>query len=152
MKLIDLDNSEKQAVVDDEDFDRVNQYKWKASKKHGIWYASCSQGGQMGRFILSAPKGLVTDHINHDALDNRRVNLRLCTVWENRMNSRSDGGSSSKYKGVYLYSLGRWRARIMYEGIMMSLGVYESEDEAALVYNKIAEKLFGEFACLNDVS
>jgi len=56
----------------------------------------------MHREILNAPPALVVDHINHNGLDNRKKNLRLCTVAQNSMNQRPSRrkNKSSKYKGV----------------------------------------------------
>lgn len=40
------------------------------------------------RLVKFTPRGYVTDHINHDTLDNRRKNLRNVTVAENNRNRR----------------------------------------------------------------
>lgn len=88
------------AVVDAEDFERVRALKWSASVSNRCIYAvkrfarrradggRGSYGVSMHRFILDAPEGLVVDHINGDGLDNRRGNLRVCTVTENNRNRR----------------------------------------------------------------
>jgi hypothetical protein len=81
------------ALVDDEDFDYLNQWKWCALyKKHiNTYYAVRSGIGatHMARLIMSTPKGMVVDHINHNTLDNRRSNLRNVTYSENQTNRRA---------------------------------------------------------------
>ena len=93
------------------------------------------------------------DHINHDTLDNRKVNLRLCTIQENQRNQKIRVGTSSKFKGVsWDRRLGRWQVSLRSSGKSVYLGVYINEVEAALAYNKAAQQYFGAFACLNSVS
>jgi hypothetical protein len=60
---------------------------------------------------------------------------------------------TSKYKGVYFQKeSGKWRAGISYRNKTIYIGLYLTEDEAALAYNAKAIELFGEFAVLNKVS
>ncbi|MMZ67947.1 hypothetical protein D1872_305870 [compost metagenome] len=81
----------KVAIIDDEDFEKVSAYKWCYSSTIGYAVSRKVVNGKrqpvlMHRLILDAPPGLVTDHINHDKLDNRKANLRLCTRHENNRN------------------------------------------------------------------
>lgn len=134
------------AIVDDDDFDRVNKFKWYLSGK----YPAKSLGVRPNRtkiylhtFIMNTPKGMVTDHINGDELDARKSNLRICTVSQNTMNSKKSKNTSSKYKGVC--RINPWRA---YIGRRI-LGHFSSEIEAAKAYNEAAIKEYGEYAKLN---
>ena len=93
------------------------------------------------------------DHINHDGLDNRRVNLRVCSQAENQRNKVSKGGSST-YLGVSFQKSRpnlrrRWRAKIEHKGKAIELGYFASEEEAARARDIAAQELFGEFANLN---
>jgi len=84
------------ALVDDDDYPTLVKSSWYALSRHNHWYAvtSSSKGGPttvyMHRVIMDAPKGMQVDHINHNGLDNRRRNLRLCTHAENLRNRRDD--------------------------------------------------------------
>ena len=119
------------AIVDAEDYDRLVRYKWCAAKSRETFYAQrCSNGKivSMHRVIMGAPKGVMCDHRNHNGLDNRRSNLRLCTSAQNQYNKRPAKGSSSRYKGVVLRrDYKRWRARIGFKRKRMHLGDFTSE-------------------------
>jgi hypothetical protein len=140
------------ALVDDEDYEELMQYKWLV---HSVGYAIASNNGKsiyMHRHILK-PKGrLVVDHINGNKLDNTRKNIRVCTHQQNIMNYRSNKGLSN-YKGVDKVKLAsdKWRARIRYNGQEFYLGLFDTELEAAKAYNTKAKELFGEFAHLNKI-
>ena len=109
----------------------------------------------MHRFITSASKGTEVDHINHNTLDNRKSNLRICTRSENQMNARKRRGpQSSKYKGVYPYPLRtgvKWRVLVTLNTKIVFDCIYDTEEQAAIAYNSEAVKFFGKFAFLNKV-
>lgn len=147
------------AIIDDEDFQRVSQYRWHAMQsKTDDFYAVSSflrrKAGEimlMHRFILNAPKEFLVDHINHNPLDNRKINLRLSTTNQNHMNiKKTKNKKSSIYKGVSFFKpFKKWRARIVINGKEKSLKYFNSEIAAAIAYDKAAKKYFGEFAYLN---
>jgi hypothetical protein len=100
----------------------------------------------MHRLIMNAPIGYDVDHINHNGLDNRRCNLRVCTRTQNQANSKPRK-KSSKYKGVsWSNSENKWRAFIRINGKGKTIGRFDSELDAAEAYNNEAKKCFGEFA------
>jgi hypothetical protein len=144
------------AKVDDEDFDFLNQFKWwaavkKAYKKIYVRPMAYINNVKtyMHRFILNPLPGLCVDHINFDALDNRKSNLRICTNQENVMHSRPIAGSSI-YKGVYFdKEKKKWRAEITLNGKKCFRRRFESQIAAAVAYDTKARELFGEFAYLN---
>ena len=138
----------KTALVDDEDFEKVNQFKWHLSGRYPV-----RNFGQrpnrlniaLHRFLMNTPIGMVTDHKNGNGLDNRKSNLRICTVSENIMNSKKSENTSSRFKGVCRNTAKPWRA---YIGRTI-LGSFATEIEAANAYNMAAKKLYGHFARLN---
>lgn len=153
------------AIVDDDDFDRVSQFKWVAwvKKREGKTevYAirtfrrphKQQRTVQLHRFVMDVWDGRLVDHRNHDSLDCRKVNLRVCTHAQNTMNSRKRRDGSSQYKGVrFISKLKKWSVRITVNGQRRYVGFYLSEEEAARAYNDAARQHFGEFACLNQLS
>ena len=141
------------AIVDCEDYDLLSRYKWCAAKDSSTYYAVRSRRGKqvrMHREIMKVPKHLVCDHINHNGLDNRRNNLRICTRQQNTYNQKPMKTGTSKYKGVdWNKRQKKWRARIYYKSRCHYLGYFNNEIDAALSYDAKARQLFKEFACLN---
>lgn len=106
------------------------------------------------RLIMNPPCDLVVDHINHNTLDNRKCNLRICTRSQNCRNNKGQKNSLSKHKGVIPVTGNvprPWRAYTRVLGKRIWLGYYATEDEAGKAYNDYAQKEFGEFAYLNDI-
>ena len=160
MKEIQLTQG-KVALVDDEDYEWLNQWKWtynQAGKTmravrhthNGHHYKGCVF---MHRLILDAPAELDVDHIDGNGLNNQRANIRICTRSQNFMNRMKQPGGTSMYKGVrWLKKSGKWEARIKTADEHMSLGRYEDEKDAARAYNEAALKHFGEYARINEIS
>jgi hypothetical protein len=142
------------ALIDDEDYERVSQYKWSFDNNG---YAVRKSGGSknpkkvmLHRFILDAPTGFDVDHANHDSLDNTRVNLRICNRSQNNANRISLPGSSSQYKGVSWNTERQyWKVFHAAYGVRRSLGSFHDEVEAAIAYDDAAYAAFGNFARLN---
>lgn len=158
MKTIQLTQGQV-ALIDDEDFETLNQFKWCAHKDPNTFYAERVQTKpirktiKMHRLIMSVPIGFEIDHKDGNGLNNQRNNLRICTRSENQMNRRKKENSSSIYKGVSFHKReGKWRAVIMINGKYIGLGDFDSEVEAAKAYNTKAIELFCEFANLNNIN
>jgi len=151
-KLIPLTKG-KFAVVDPEDYPRLAKYKWSVSQSRYNFYACrCARGKKisMHRLILNAPQGLLVDHIDGDGLNNRKANLRLCTIAQNNRNSRPYRNATSKYKGVcWEKQCRKWYAKIRPNRKTISLGLFTNQIDAAVAYDRKAEQLFGQFAYLN---
>ncbi len=146
------------ALVDDEDYAGLAAYKWYViTGRSGIRYAARHSPRNLGpitismhRQILKAEPGQQVDHKNHDGLDNRKTNIRICTHAQNMHNRRPKKGGSSVYKGVsWNKARGTWGTMLRVDGINRHLGCFKSEIDAAEAYDNAARKHFGEFACLN---
>jgi hypothetical protein len=148
----------KVALVDDKDFEFLNQFKWFASSNgDGDWYV-CRRGRNNGKritirmhnMILPSHKGFLPDHKNRDGLDNQRENLRLATPSQNQHNKQKRVLSSSCFKGVSWCKRDKaWGAKIVLHKKCISLGNFKSEIQAALAYDEGAKKYHGEFASPN---
>lgn len=105
---------------------------------------------KMHRSILGlTDPNVKVDHINHDTLDNRRINMRLATNTQNVCHARSKVGTS-RFKGVsWNMRRGRWMAGIMVNRKHKYLGLFEDEELAARAYDAAALIHFGEFAYVN---
>ena len=139
-------------MVDDADLPIISSYRWHLSP-HGYAYARPYLGNYrkatvyMARLILQTPDGLETDHANHDRLDNRRANLRVATIQQNRANRIPIPG---RFRGVQKEPhAATWRARIKVNQRTLVLGNFKTAEAAALAYNDAAKLHFGEFAVLN---
>jgi len=153
MKKIPLSQN-KFALVDDEDFDFLNQWKWHLSN---TGYAMCSihlgkgsdgkykhKNISMHRLINKTPKGKDTDHINHHTLDNRKANLRTVSRKQNHWNMKTRNTSKSGISGVnWSNSKKRWRVRIMVDYKDIYIGVFKYLEDAINARKK-AEKRYYE--------
>lgn len=124
------------------------------SSFHGTWFARWNRpnrsfyvvgnekqaGGHRGmtrgtvrlhRLIAAAPNGADVDHINHDTLDNRRVNLRVVTRTQNCLNKRTQKNSKSGVPGVcWNKQCRKWHAHIGHQGKKHYLGLFAEFDDA----------------------
>lgn len=130
-KTIEL-SQDQVTQVDADEFETLSKYKWYAQWDKGTqsFYAVRSSGRvKMHRVIMSAPVGLVVDHIDGNTLDNRKENLRLVTFRENQQNRHRP--KSSVYPGVSWHKGNSlWRTCIQVEGKRLYLGYYATEREA----------------------
>jgi len=138
-------------VVDDEDYEKVKHISWWYGEFNGVGRAYAVVNKKtiyLSREILQVAPGLVVDHINHDALDNRRENLRVCTQAQNLANRRT--WRKGRLMGTKFSKTRKtlpWSARITFAGKYHNLGNFSSEIEAHDAYCVAAKKLHGEFAC-----
>lgn len=152
MKKIELSKG-KYALVDDEDYEYLNQWSWYAEKRHGIWYAvrkPYNKRYAMHRIIMNVPKNKITDHIDGDGLNNQKSNLRICNHTQNMMNRKMNSNNTSGYKGVYLFfnkkqGYKRWCAYITANKKRTILGYFKNIKDASKAYEEAADRLFGEF-------
>jgi len=154
MKEIQLSQG-KVALVDDEDFEMLNRYKWSAMRGANTYYAYTHiilESGKrtsiaMHRVIMQTPVGYETDHRDRNGLNNQRFNLRICTHSQNQGNRKISTNSSSGYKGIVWSKRDAvWQASIVYRCNKVHIGYFKSKDEAILARNSRAKELFGEFA------
>lgn len=156
MKKIKLTQG-KYALVDDGDYKELNKHKWYVLKTKENVYATrySKRTIHMHREIMQTPKGLHTDHINHNGLDNRRKNLIICTNQQNHFNCKLQSNSTSGYKCVSFddrKKVKKWYSYIKVNQKRFFLGYFKTKEEAAERYNKEARKVFGKYCFLNKIS
>ena len=148
-----------ECIIDDCDA-WVMKHRWWAHKEGDVYYVVGHVAGKqvrLHRLLLEAKPGESIDHINHNGCDNRRGNIRICTVAENVRNQRVQKFpfKSSRFKGVCYVrtrNLAKpWQAQIKVDRTFIYLGHFKDEMSAALVYNYAAIRYFGEFAHLNTI-
>lgn len=147
------------ALVDDEDFIRINKIKWHyAEYAKGRGYAKANNKGKkptllrMHRFILGLNGKEKVDHINRNPLDNRRKNLRIVTQSQNMMNSGLRTNNKSGYKGVcFVKREKKWLATTWKDGKQIYIGIFDNPREAAKSYNEKVVELHGLYAVLNKI-
>lgn len=115
-------------LVDTEDFLKISKYKWGLTKDG---YISSSQG-LLHRVITNCPNNRVVDHINHNKLDNRKENLRICTKAENNFNRLTANiNSETGERGITLSSDKRsFIAKFVFNNEYYNLGSFNNMDDA----------------------
>ncbi|MCU5100544.1 AP2 domain-containing protein [Bacillus cereus] len=139
-------------IVDDEDYERCMEHTWVArvSKKSTLVVQS-TKSILLTKFILGIEDTSKRVRFkNNNRLDYRKNNLVSVNVKKSNAFNKGHKNSSSKYKGVSWYkSRKKWCAEITFDKKRKRLGYFDSEDAAALAYNKAALELIGNEAYLN---
>lgn len=147
-------------LVDNEDFEWLNQWRWHDDGKGyarrisriGLRKFNKKKIILMHRLILNVPIGSITDHINGNTLDNRKVNLRIVNAQQNSFNKGVDSRSKLGLKGVGWHKdKKKYRAYIFTDGHQKHLGYFESKEDAIRTYNDVAKISRGEYARLNSL-
>ena len=161
MKLIPLSRG-LFAQIDDNDYERVNQFKWCAmvcKKGKNKWYVVRNikvgvnkwKHQMLHRFIMNEinPE-IFIDHWDHNGLNCQKVNLRSCSCTQNNGNRVHIPTENNPYKGVsWDKRLKKYNAQISINNKTKYLGLHQNAEDAAIAYNRAALEYFGEFALLN---
>jgi len=147
-KKIKLSTGDIFAIVDPEELDSLVGFKWFLSPNgYAIRSLSASESDtpttvSMHATINKTPKGMHTDHINQDKLDNRKENLRTATPSQNGFNRKLNTDNSSGYTGVYWHErAGKWYAGIKVNQVQKHLGTFDTMTEAVVARMKFEHEL-----------
>lgn len=131
-----------EAIIDKEDVDKVNSYKWRLKQTGGTERSRCggvitgngkeTYTNYLHRHLMQCPDNMYVDHINGNRLDNRKCNLRICNNQENNFNTVKQNNNTSGYKGVWFdKTRNKWVSEIKYNNKKIFIGRYEDIKEAA---------------------
>ncbi len=152
----------REVVIDVEDWDRVKNYKWNIvrseTKYNHVMFGVMAYSHVVGnkekriklhRFILNITDSKISiDHISGDRFDNRKSNLRICSIAQNNQNRKINKKNKYGYKGIF-FEDNKYRVSIQVNYKRIYLGRFVTPEDAARAYNEAAKKYFGEFANLN---
>ncbi len=136
-------------LYDEEDHERISKYTWHVSKTSSTYafYVRNNTAGYLHSFLMGAKW---IDHINRNRLDNRKLNLRKATNAENIRNRGMLPNNTSGFKGVFFdKKINLYQVKIVFNGKDIGMKRFQNKYAAALAYNELASKYFGEFAVLN---
>lgn len=143
------------ALVDDDLYDYLSQWKWHASKSKKTFYAArfIFPNGRkhpkmvlMHRLVMGDPPGRMIDHRNKNGLDNQRHNLRQATNQTNQMNRSPNHDNTSGYIGVSWHTASqKWIAQLSVGGKSVFLGRHKNLDDAIAARKEGEKKYFAPF-------
>lgn len=143
-------NEKARAIIDLDDVDKCKYYRWSYDST-GAGYVKCrSENIRLHRFIMDAPNNLYVDHINHNGLDNRKSNLRICTKQENDFNKQTLRRNTSGYPGVSQLPNGKWRAYITFNRRQICLGRFSDIEDAIRARRQAEIDYFGSYSPNNN--
>lgn len=143
---IPLSNSKEFAIIDSDEIHKVEGKSWWISNLGYIThYVPDETNLLLHRQIMDAPKNKVVDHIDHNLLDNRKINLRICLKRENCWNRKASKRNKTGVNGVYLGKDGKYRVSITVNYKKNYLGTYRTIEEAIAVRKEAEVKYYGEF-------
>lgn len=150
-------------IIDESDYEFVMKRKWRIGKSEaarGEFYFYSDRKDpilkkyirtSLHRYIMGCVygDGNKVDHIDRNTFNNSRNNLRITDNTGNSRNKSIQRNCTTGYKGVHRNKCGRYYGSIRMNGAGKNIGTYNSKEECARVYDMMAIKLFGEFACTN---
>lgn len=145
-------NKGEKFYFDLEDYNKIKDYCWSMADKNK--YISNSRSGiRMHRLIMDCnDENLVVDHINHITYDNRKENLRVCTLSQNGMNKSRPINNTSGYTGIsYDSSVNKWRVRLGVGRKTINIGRFENLEDAIKARKEAEQRYFGEYSYDNSI-
>jgi hypothetical protein len=135
------------AMVDANDLPVLAALEWRMLSRYVVTRGKGRM--PMHRMIVRVPNGIVVDHKDGNALNNKRENLRPATHGQNMANRIKTGASRSRYLGIKYSRWRKWFAVVRANGKQFQSQAFDSEESAAREYDRLARQHHGEFARLN---
>lgn len=134
----------KVVLIDDEDYAIAKSWYLNIN---AYGYVVCydmstkKYAGVLHRIIMRTPEGFDTDHLNHDKLDCRKANLRICTRAENLQNNRGQKRATHGH-GIRLDKrTGNYAVRLHKDGESYSTGPFKTLEEAVSGRDSLLKQL-----------
>ena len=145
--MIQIDYAGKRVIFDAVHYPKIRDvYGWSVRTNVGGYTFVAGTKGEyvnkiIARLLLSCPAGMLVDHINGNALDNRVANLRLATAQQNAFNVRcpNKGVSFDRRKNLFYSRIRTSQGRVF-------LGYFTTSSAAAAAYLQASIKYHGEFS------
>ena len=145
-------------LVDAQDNWLLQKYHWYISSNG---YVVAQETGKthktrkklyLQRLIMNPPEGKQVDHINLNKLDNRRINLRVATESQNKMNRKAQKNNKLGYKDISIQRV-KYKNKI-HEYYVITIHKKEKRyrwysknlEEAVNIRNQKIKELHGVFA------
>lgn len=131
-----------EVIIDTEDVEKVSKYQWytKICSNNYVYVGtniSKKESLLLHRYLTNCPKSLVVDHINHNTLDNRKQNLRVCSQLENNRNRKSYFDENGNHHIRYNKRDGLWY--VIFYG--KSIGTFYNLEQAKALRNDYISQL-----------
>ena len=130
-------------IIDLNDVTKVTKYNW----HYSCGYACNNTIGKLHRYLISTPEELDTDHIDHDKLNNRKSNLRICTRSENQANA-----IMRPMRGIRKLSSGHWNVRVQYNKKSHCVGTFTTLQAAQSARDTKMKQLFNVFSPVSPIN
>lgn len=140
--------------IDDIDFEKIQPYCWSEQvDSKGYHYLSTNDPNTRKTLKIQwLIVGKNYDHIDRNALNNRRYNLRQATTSQQQFNQKKQSNNTSGYIGVYWNKNNkRWFAQLGINNQDIHLGYFDNKEDALIARLKAEKKYCGEFAPQKDL-
>ena len=135
-----------------EDYNLIKNYCWCVDRYGYVRGNVYKDKIKFHRLVTNCNDDMIVDHINHNKLDNRKINLRICNKHENNMNKSILSSNTSGVTGVtFDKNKNKWMAQIGYKGKNIYLGRYTNFEDAVNARKEAEEKYFGEYSYENSI-
>jgi hypothetical protein len=146
-------NTGNEFYIDIDDYNKIKKYSWYENEDGYLMSRINYKLVRLHRFIMNVKDSkMLVDHINHDTLDNRKINLRIVTRSQNNMNKGLSSNNDSGIAGVrWDENRMKWTAYITINYNRMYLGYFNNFEDAVKARKEAEEKYFGEYSYDNSM-
>ena len=130
------------AIIDVDDVDKVKDIKWCYDR----YVRNTTMKILLHRLITNCSDDYVVDHINGNVLDNRKSNLRFCSISQNAMNQKLSSRNKSGHKGIFWdKNRNKWRVTISINKRPVMVGRYDTIEEALMARDEAEDRYYQDY-------